>query len=511
MVQLYADGKLIYSPFMDGYELQGLTATVGVNKGGVAEIVMPPGHPAYNSFVSRKTIVTIYRAGKRIFRGRALYPEDDFYGTRTITCEGQRCFFRDSVVRPYLWQTEPATIFRELVDIHNSQVDESKRFVVGTITVTDPNNYVRLESEEAEQSSDVLDKLVERCGGFVTFSTNDAGQEVINWLATLDRKCAQLIEFGENLLDYSSSGENTDLATRIIPYGARDEATGRRINIRNVNGGLDYVQDDAAVARFGIITAIVVWDDVTLPAYLRTKALAELSVRKLIVTTLTLSAVDMSVRDRNIDSYDAGDLVPVFSAPHGLNDYFLLTEREYDLLQPENDKVTLGKQILTLTGAEVSGNVYIQNKFAQTAAGMKTEMQSSLNAAKEELAAALGSKVNGASAYMTSDDLLIQWGVLELASGAGHIEFLYPYEAEPTVQVTALGTTPSDKGCCVNGITVDGADVKTGTDVAKVNWLAIGKAGDISTETDGGHFITADAELLMTADGLYFTTLEGTA
>lgn len=502
MVRLYADGNIVYTPLLDGYELQGLTATVGVNKGGVAEIVMPPGHPAYNSFVSRRTIVTIYRADRLIFRGRALYPADDFFGTRTITCEGERCFFRDAVVRPYLWQTDPATIFRELVGIYNQQVDSFKRFRVGKVTVTDPNGYIRLESEDAEQASDTLDKLVERCGGYITFSGGADGEREINWLATLDRKCAQLIEFGENLLDYSSSGENTDLATCIIPYGAKDEATGKRIGIESVNGGRDYVLDEDAAARHGTITATVTWDDVTIPANLLTKARAELNLRKLIVTTLTLSAVDMSALDRSIDSYDAGDNVPVYSAPHGLDDYFLLTERKYDFLQPANDTVTMGKEVLTLTSAEVSGTRVMLGQISQTASSVRTEVQSSMTAAKDELSAALGAKVNDNEAYMTSDDLLIQWGVLDVESGAGRVSFAYPYADAPAVQVTPHGAAAS---CAVDNVGAEGVDVRTTSTVTRVNWLAIGKAGNPAPQ-----LVTADGAQLVTADGLYYKLREAT-
>jgi hypothetical protein len=110
-----------------------------------------------------------------LFRGRALYPEDDFYNRRTITCEGERCFFRDGVHRPYVYQDGPAAIFSTVVELYNAQVDEFKRFKVGTVTVTDPNNYIRLESESAESFAATIDKLVERCGGYVVFTTNADG------------------------------------------------------------------------------------------------------------------------------------------------------------------------------------------------------------------------------------------------------------------------------------------------------------------------------------------------
>ena len=101
MIQIMADGVLAYDSRLEDYDLQGLSVTRGLNKGGTAEIIMPPGHPAYNMFTSYKTIVEIYRDSLLRFRGRALYPSDDFYGARTVTCEGEMCFFQDAVSRPY--------------------------------------------------------------------------------------------------------------------------------------------------------------------------------------------------------------------------------------------------------------------------------------------------------------------------------------------------------------------------------------------------------------------------
>lgn len=479
MVQLFADNELVYSPFLDGYELQELTATVSAEKGGTAEIVMPPGHPAYDRFVSHRTVVTIYRADRLIFRGRALYPNDNFYGTRKITCEGERCFLRDAIVRPYLWTTDPETIFRELIALYNAQVDGFKQFKVGRVTVTDPNDYVRLEGENADTVSAVLDKLLERCGGYITFTTNEAGEREINWLATRERRSGQVIEFGENLLDYSSSGENTDLATRVIPYGAKDETTGKRVTIESVNAGLDYVQDDEAIALRGTITAIVNYDDVTVPANLLKKAKAELAVRKLIVTSITISAVDLSDMDKDIDTFLVGDWVQVLSLPHGLNDDFSLVERKYDFLNPGADTITMGKQLVTLTGAGVSDTLNMQNQLNRTASSIKTEVQTSTSQAKQELIVTLGSKVNASDAYMTSDGLTLQWGTLTLADGATspvHITFAYPFDEAPSVLVAPVGADPAKALCCVDAVAADGVDVYFGSDTSTVNWLAVGKA-----------------------------------
>lgn len=356
MIQVYADGLLAYDSRLEDYALLGLTVTAGLNKGGTASIVMPQHHPAYNAFTSYKTLVEVYRDNALLFRGRALYPRDDFYNRRTITCEGERCFLRDGVIRPYVYQDGPAAIFANVVELYNAQVDEFKRFEVGTVTVTDPNNYIRMESEAAEQFSDVIDKLVERCGGYIVFTTNAEGKRVINWYESLGYQSRQVIEFGENLLDFARSSSNADLATVIIPYGAKDETTGQRLDITSVNDGLDFIQDYDAVALRGVIAKPVYWDDITEPSNLLRKAQQYLATSKLMVTSLELSAVDLSDLDKNIDTFQVGDTIQVRSLPHGVNEPFQLTERTYDLLRPANGKVVLGKDVATLTGADAAGD-----------------------------------------------------------------------------------------------------------------------------------------------------------
>lgn len=397
MIQIFADDVLAYDSRLEDYSLLGLTVTVGVDVGGTASIVMPPHHPAYNVYTSYRTVVTIYRDGVLLFRGRALYPSDDYYNRRTITCEGERCFFRDAVMRPYLFQDGPTVIFQNLIDLYNAQVEPFKQFKAGTVTATDPNNYVRLESESAEQISDVLDKLVERVGGYLVFTTNTDGERVVNWYADLEYQSGQVIEFGDNLLDFARSSQNADLATVIVPYGAKDETTGERVTIESVNNGLDFLQDYDAVALRGVIAKPVVWDDITLPENLLAKAQQYLANSKMMFTSLTLTAVDLSDLDKNIDTFRVGDRIRVRSKPHGVDDLFLLTDRTYDLINPGNGTITLGKTVATLTGADAAGDKRSMSQLQRTEQNIRATYAGDTAAAIEETKATLTSLIQQTS------------------------------------------------------------------------------------------------------------------
>jgi hypothetical protein len=396
MIQVYADSNLVYDSRLEEYDLRGLKVTTGLNVGGTAEIVMPDGHPAYSFFTSYKTVVTIYRDGELRFRGRALYPAVNFLGDKTITCEGELCFLRDSINRPYKYQASPRSIFVTLINAHNAQQpNPAKQFKVGEVTVVDSNDYVLLESESAESILDTLSKAVERCGGYVTFTSNEDGTRSIHWLAEIGDQSGQTIEFGENLLDFASTGANTkNLATGLVPYGARDENTKKRITIESVNGGKDYILADDAVDERDVIMGTHTWDDVTLPENLLKKAREYLQQAKLFITSLTLTALDLSYMDKSIDTFTVGDQIKVVSAPHGVNENFQLTQLTEDLLNPANSQITLGKDVLSLTGEDVATDKRGQNAIGSVQMQVNQGQDLSGYATKDDL-----------SGFATSEDL----------------------------------------------------------------------------------------------------------
>ena len=82
-----------------------------------------------------------------------------------------------------------------------------------------------------------------------------------------------------------------------------------------------------------------------------------------------------------------GDLIQVKSKPHGVNDSFLLRERTYNLLDPAQDKVVLGKDLTTLTGADVAGDNKNQSDLQKVTHSIKADY--TLNIAQAVAAAEL--------------------------------------------------------------------------------------------------------------------------
>lgn len=502
MIQVYADGGLVYDSRLDDLRLLGLSITTGLNKAGTATIVLPPEHPAYNDFTSYRTEVTIYRDDALLFRGRAFNPADNFYKQRTITCEGERCFLRDAVMRPYVYQADPATIFTDVIGQYNAQVEAFKQFVVGTITVTDPNDYIRFESSTAEQIADTADKLQERCGGYILFDTNTDGQRVIHWLADLPYRSSQVIEFGENLLDFTRSDGSDDLATVIIPYGAEDE-NGNRLTIESVNDGLDFIKDDDAVALRGWIAKPVYWDDVTEPANLLTKAQQHLAKSKNVITTLALSALDLSLFDKSLDSFLVGDTIRVRSAPHHVDDDFQLAEKTEDLLNPAGGSISLGKEQASLTGSDAAGDKKNASALHRVEHNIRANYTLGIAAAVQETKETLTSLIE-----QTSEAIKLE--VSETYATNGEVESLVSTKLEQTKEAFEFSFTELQR-------IVDENDQATRDEFAEVykyirfedGNIILGESGNeltLKIENDRIAFLDAGAEVAYFSNKQLYVT-----
>lgn len=470
MLELIADGRLAFNSRLPGFKLLDLQTTEGQNKSGTMTFTMPPQHPARDYFTSYRTVVELYEDGALRFRGRALYPDDDYYNCRTITCEGERGFLRDGIARPYLYQDTPAVIFAQALELYNASVDPWKRFTLGTVTVTDANDYIRFESTKAEDFLAFFDKLVERCGGYITFTDDGNGGRAINWLTEINTQSNQTIEFGSNLLEFARSGQSPDLYTAILPYGAQlenvttsdpapddepesgdetetqaedtpegetpteTEVQPGRVTISSVTeDGADFIQDDEAVALRGVIMATVTWDDVTEPENLLAKARKWLAEHRQAITSLQLTAADLSRLGHNIDGYHVGDRVRVLSKPHQVDDYFQLTDRTVDWLNPAGGKISLGKTRASLAGADVAGDRESMNALDKVkheiTADYKTNVALAIQAATLTLSSLIQQTSESimlqvAETYATDDAVvaLVQSQITQLADS---IEFTF--------------------------------------------------------------------------------------
>lgn len=361
MYKIFSDDTLIYDSTLEDFVITKGQITKELNKSGSFVFTIYSSHPYYNLIQKMKSIITVYKGEDLVFRGRVIKDVIGFYKDKTFTCEGELGFLLDSIQRPYSFSGTPEELLRQFIESHNSQVDKDKQFTVGTVTVTDPNDYIARSNEEYETTSDNLqDRLLDPLGGYLFVTADSFGNRVINWYEESPYRSGQTIEFGENLLSFTRTNQAKDIATAIIPLGyeIENETTGEktRLTIADVNNGVDYVYNADAVDVYGWIYKTETWDDVTLASNLKDKAEAFLADKIKQSITIELSAIDLSLMDKSIDSFRLGDHIQIVSAPHSLDDNYLLEKQTIDLLKPDNDKITLGYSYFSFTDTNLSAN-----------------------------------------------------------------------------------------------------------------------------------------------------------
>lgn len=406
MYKIFADDTLIYDSTVEDYKIGKGQITLEINKSGSFVFSVYPDHFYYERFIQLKTVITVYKSGKIIFRGRILNDVTDYWNNKVITCEGEMGFLQDSIIRPFTFTGTPEELFIKFIEEHNSQVDNFKQFKIGTVTVTDPNNYISRSNVNYESAiSNLNGRLIEdSLGGYFYITHGDDGTDripTINYLADFRKVSSQIVEFGSNLKKYTKTVKGQDIATAIIPLGAElddnnPDTEDPRLTIASVNDGKDYVYEGPAVDLYGWVTKVVIWDDVTDASNLKRKAQQYLNdaIKQLI--TIELNAIDLHLLDQTIESFVVGDYIQVISKPHNFNSLMLCNRQTIDLLRPENDSLTLGytysafTEMTSKVNSSVSSISSIQ-RVVNSASNIVTSMGNRVNNAEQSATEALNS------------------------------------------------------------------------------------------------------------------------
>ncbi|MBR0575677.1 phage tail protein [Proteiniclasticum sp. BAD-10] len=364
MYTIKLDNQILWDPRVEELKIEEPKVKLEVNKAGTLAFRILPRHPLYNQIKKLKSVVEVYQDGVLIFRGRPLEDELDTWNAKDIICEGDLAMLNDSLVRPYSFQGSISDYLTKLITDHNAQVEASKHFTLGTITVTDPNNYItRGNSDFPNTWQEIESKLLGTLGGYIIIRRT-GGINYIDYLTDSTVRSDQVIRLGENLLKVKQERSGDTIATAIIPIGAElenEDGSKYRVDIKTVNGGVDYVYNPDAVDQYGWIFKMIRFDDVTVPSNLLTKANQALAQSILQLNTIELTAVDLSMIDVNIDEFRIFEYVEVESQAHQLGDFYLIRQMDIDLMNPENNIITVGAEYTSLTEKQFQTELGLKN------------------------------------------------------------------------------------------------------------------------------------------------------
>lgn len=351
MYRIYCNKELLYDPRDDELRILSGKLNMTVNATGEFNFTLPPVHPGIKNIHKLNSVIQVYDDNEPLYEGRVIDSKTDMYRKITYTCEGTLAYLLDSIQRPKEYHNlTPRSYLQDKLEQHNSQVGPEKRIVLGIVEKQSMNYDAREDNQYTNTLDTIMDKLIKSNGGYLRIRKED-GIRYLDYLESYGRTSNQTIRFGENILDLTEHINAGDIITVLIPLGKAPEGSpdGTKLTIAFVNDGKDYLEDVEAVALYGRISGTNEWQDVTVPANLKAKGLEYLKNASNLAVTIELTAVDLHLIDVDIDRIRLGDMVRVVSVPHGLDRKMFVSKREYNLLNPSEDKIILGETLHTLT------------------------------------------------------------------------------------------------------------------------------------------------------------------
>lgn len=362
--RLYANDELIFaSDWADPeYQLISPTIKMEVNKAGSLEFTILPRHPFYDGLPKMKTRIGVYMDDQLIFSGRVLSDDTDTYKQRKIYCEGSLAYLVDSVLGPSKGTRTAEEHFRLIIDSHNGQVEDAKKFVVGTIGIDEKaESHLFGEDNYRESFSAIQSDLIDSFGGYLRVRSEN-GTQYIDYLKSYDAVSSQTIEFGQNLIDLVNKQSGEDLFTVLLPIGKDKLTIESAGNSSKYTHNGKYLENAEAIDDYGRIVKTEDFGDITDANTLMAKAEKYMADNyKGIPPELSIKAVDLHRYYQTVRPFELGDSITVKSVVHGVERTLVCTVIEINIKEPSKTSYTLTdpnqitlRKDRTLTGTSAS-------------------------------------------------------------------------------------------------------------------------------------------------------------
>ena len=329
------------------------------NAVGTLDFDIYPKHPAYNAIKAGSTKIRAYRDGMRTHDYTVESVTNDLQLKKHVTATDELQYLERIEVPSYKTGVDgvPQTVsgfFMWLVEYYNER-SGGERFAFGQIEgdIIDPTITLdRSSDSQATVASIVKDKIIDSLGGYVRVRRVD-GVLTIDLKADAAGVCHQYIEFGENLVDYADEQDASELYTAVTAESKYKDDAGDEVTITLADApdgdyltGYakqgDTVTNTVAAAAYGVRRKHLTFDGVKNVYTLVENCEKYIAAHCEPVTTVNVSAADLSTLDSNVQSFDVGLYTRVKAAPMGFDAAFECQSAKRSLNDPTDDKYTLG-------------------------------------------------------------------------------------------------------------------------------------------------------------------------
>lgn len=364
-------------------------------------------NPGYNILYPFKTLIQIVNTKKNkvvfdgfIKRYSAIMTSDGLYKRNVTAYQGIGLLKQTKQVYGEYHELTPKQFLQVMIDEHNRQTDDWKKFYLGEVTVTNStDNVYRFLDEDSNTYDAIYEKLVNRLGGELRARLVD-GKWYLDWKTSFGETSQTEIRVGKNLKDAERDLGTDNVATRFFIYGAdfeigiidrfentddgqkavvefgenmRDipksdlpsgatvgsyilyhedtillgnENSKPYLTIGEVNNGKDYIDDPAAFSQFGTVVESVKFEEVTNKTNLINKGQAYVNSYNQVTDSNQVTALDLSLIGQDIDSFEVYNYYPLNNPGIAEKNLIRVIEKRSSLSNPQNASLTIGDKFI---------------------------------------------------------------------------------------------------------------------------------------------------------------------
>ena len=398
-----AHPKILHNPTATGAKISKGSIAQALNKSWSFEFYIALNHECYNSINPMISLVRVINANddEEEFFGRVLKEtgtmEQDGVIIKSFICEDFLGYFHDSAQLYSRVNGDVDWYLQSVINTHNSQVEEHKRFGLGKITVTENSDTVWRYTDYEETFDCLSNFFLKRFGGY--FQVKVEGSLLkIDYLKSIGKEVNFPIEIGNNLSRANREANLEGLITRLIPVGADIEKDGdnedkgeyvthERYTIEDVNEGRNYVDDNQLIKQFGIIAKPVDWTEIKNKIILKQRALQYLAEQRVALSSWEVSVIDLSLLDQQYPKFKLGNTHPIVNPPLSGVEKLQITEKKIEVTEPYKIGLVVGDKSQTLSGYNLQQKEARESmqKVLQNQAAATRDMQKKLDDAQKAL------------------------------------------------------------------------------------------------------------------------------
>ena len=363
MYRILVDGSLLHDPATGDAVVYSATLSQSENECAFLDLsVSPTWARPIREGVSR---VVVEWDGSTLFAGVVESVEQDTEGWLDVSCASDVDRLNDVLLRPHstdgsVGEQCPSGM-ADYVAWLFQQYGTNQPYGPPIWLGTNEGDLIAEEAPKVEEDgyvtvADALSDVLE-VGGHLDFVPNRTGGGTCHLYADYADSNAQVIDFGENVVDVTVEHATEDQRTALVPTGdgvtLADADEGDLALVANAGfvHSEDAIWDPAACEEYGYREEVFE-SDTDDPSTLVREAVAHL--RSVLAPRVTVSAraVDLALYREGHEHLRVGQAVRVRCAPQGVDEYMAVTEMDLDLLDPSATKYVLGTSYDTMTGQQ---------------------------------------------------------------------------------------------------------------------------------------------------------------